>query len=33
MYNDIPFEICEWNTEPKKLKKVEYEDMVIHIIN
>lgn len=30
-YNDIPFEICEWEEEPKGLKQVEYKDMSIYI--
>lgn len=33
MYNDIPFEICEWEKEPEELKEVEYKGMMINIVN
>jgi hypothetical protein len=29
-YNDIPFEICEWEKEPEELKEVEYKDIEVY---
>ncbi len=31
MYNNIPFEICEWEEEPKKLEIVEFKDFKVCI--
>lgn len=33
IYNDIPFEICEWEKEPGKLREVEYKDIKVSIID
>ncbi len=32
IYNDIPFEICEWEKEPVGLKEVEYNDIKVYIV-
>lgn len=32
IYNDIPFEICEWKEEPKELKTIKFEDIEITTI-
>ena len=31
IYNDIPFEICEWEEEPKKLEIFRFKDLDIRI--
>jgi hypothetical protein len=33
LYNKIPFEICEWEEEPKGLKSVKFKDINILLIN
>jgi hypothetical protein len=32
-YNGIPFEICEWEEEPKKLKNKNFKDFKVSIIS
>lgn len=32
-YNDIPFEICEWEKEPEEVKEIECKDITVNIIN
>ena len=32
-YNNIPFEILEWNNEENKLKKIKFKDMYISILD
>ncbi|KUK77367.1 MAG: hypothetical protein XD93_0368 [candidate division WS6 bacterium 34_10] len=32
IYNETPFEICEWEEEPTELKTVEFKDILISII-
>lgn len=30
MYNDIPFEVCEWEKEPEELNRIEFKDIKIY---
>ncbi len=32
IYNDIPFEVCEWEREPKEIKFVEFKNIIIDIL-
>ena len=32
IYNDIPFEICEWQKEPEELREVEYKDIKVYVV-
>jgi hypothetical protein len=33
IYNDIPFEICEWEIEPEDLESIKHKEMRISITN